>query len=248
MGVTTEDVQRLLQLQAQDRVLDTLQASIDKIPVDVEAVRDSLAADKARVAEAKDKYNKLQLSKKEKEMSLSQKEDAIRKHGVELNLVKTNDAYRALQTEIEKAKSDVGDLETDILTLMDEIDQAARGEKEAAAALKETEGRAEQRIRVLEAEKEKLSAEAAQKASARDSLARAIPPDVLRTYQFLRKKRQGVAMAPVNGTMCGACRITILPQSLVELTRGNKLITCENCQRILYRPESVPAVPHPAQP
>ncbi|MBI4386170.1 MAG: hypothetical protein HY551_02190 [Elusimicrobia bacterium] len=239
MALTKEEIPKLLQLQTQDRLLDSLQASINKIPKDIQALQDSLDAEKSRVAELKNKANKLQIEKKEKEISLAQKEEAIRKHGQELNHVKTNEAYRALQVEIDKAKSDVSELETAILLLMEQVDSTSREEKKAAAALKDAEAKAQKEIQSLEAEKSKLSAELTEKRSTRDSLAQAIAPEVIKIYDHLRARRQGIALAPVNATMCGACRITLLPQSLVELTRGNKLVACESCQRILYRPESI---------
>jgi len=65
-----------------------------------------------------------------------------------------------------------------------------------------------------------------------------IPDDAARQYDYLRKRKSdGEALSKITGTMCGACRLTVPPQSVVEVAKG-RLVTCESCQRILYRDET----------
>jgi len=45
------------------------------------------------------------MQRKEKEGEMAQKEEAIRKHGTELNQVKTNDAFKAILKEIDDKKA-----------------------------------------------------------------------------------------------------------------------------------------------
>lgn len=245
MNLNREALQQLIKLQAQDKVIDALQTAIEKVPVDIAAVKKELEAEKAKMTEAKTKLTKLQLAKKDKELEMSQKEEAIRKHGNELNSVKSNDAYKALLSEIEKAKAAVSDLETAILQIMEDLDQAAKEEKAEQAKVKEVEAKAQTEIKSLEEHQAKLTAEAAQEKSKREALTGGIPADVMKLYDHLRKRNKGVALAVVQGTICGACKITILPQSLIELTKGSKVISCESCQRILYNAET-PAEHQPA--
>src|SRR6266700_559637 len=101
MNLTKDQLQQLVRLQEADSYLDAIQAQIDKIPVDIQAVEAALESEKSHMAELKSKSQKLQMAKKESENELSQKEEAVRKHHQELNLVKTNEAYKALQSEIE---------------------------------------------------------------------------------------------------------------------------------------------------
>ena len=48
------------------------------------------------------------------------------------------------------------------------------------------------------------------------------------------QKKQGLALVPVEGEVCSACRIEIRPQLLNELELKENLVVCENCSRILY--------------
>lgn len=243
MAAIKDILRQLIKLQEHDRALATLEASIEEIPVRIRDLQERLESEKTRLADAKSQSTRLQLSKREKELSLRQKEEAIRKHNTELNQVKTNEAYKALQVEIDKAKSEVSDLETDILTIMEELDHASREEKSVVAALKEIEAKTQAEIRVLETKKAGLTTQASADHAKRDALAAEIPAETIKLYDHIRKRKQGSALSAVNGNMCGVCRITLMPQSLVDLARGTRFVTCEACQRIIYNPELVAETP-----
>jgi len=68
----------------------------------------------------------------------------------------------------------------------------------------------------------------------RKELTAKIPPAVLTNYERIRKGRGGVAIAEAVDSRCSRCRITLRPQFLQELKKGEKIMTCESCQRILY--------------
>ncbi len=57
----------------------------------------------------------MQKLKKEKEMELAAREEKIKNNNLELNSVKSNDAYKALLTEIDNAKIEKTAFEDEIL-------------------------------------------------------------------------------------------------------------------------------------
>ncbi len=238
MSLTKDGARQLLQLQEQDKAIDALQAAIDKIPLKINEIRGQMESRKSRLAETRSKSNASLLRKKEKESLLSEKEAGIKKHHQELNQVKTNEAFKALQTEIDKAKAEVGDLETEILTIMEELDALAAEEKRVASEIKESDAKAQGEIAALEKEKSELEARAQGERGKREGLFAGLPEDVLKRYEYLRKRKpDGVALAPLRKNLCGACRISLPPQMTVEVMKGS-MVTCESCQRILYIPEA----------
>ncbi|MCI0664878.1 MAG: C4-type zinc ribbon domain-containing protein [Acidobacteria bacterium] len=54
------------------------------------------------------------------------------------------------------------------------------------------------------------------------------------TYERLSKTRSGLALAEARDWSCLACRMTIRPQVFSDIRRGETIITCESCGRILY--------------
>jgi predicted nucleic acid-binding Zn-ribbon protein len=57
---------------------------------------------------------------------------------------------------------------------------------------------------------------------------------LIREYNFIRSRRQGVGISPVSKGNCGVCHMQIPPQQFNELLRGDKLMHCPSCKRIIY--------------
>ena len=46
--------------------------------------------------------------------------------------------------------------------------------------------------------------------------------------------RDGIAMAEARNGACSACLMALRPQIMAQVRRGEEVITCDNCNRILY--------------
>ncbi|MDD5657235.1 MAG: C4-type zinc ribbon domain-containing protein [Elusimicrobia bacterium] len=237
MPLTKEDIHKLVDVQRDDAGLDKLQAEMDVIPRRIAGLRDGLEGAKAKSAQAKAKTQTFEKKKKEKELELAAKEEAVRKHSMELNQVKTNDAFKALQAEIDRDKAAGGQIETEILEAMEGIDASRREEKAAAAECKEAEARAAAEIGGLEKELAALKARHDAMRAQRDQAASGLPDEMMRVYNHARMRGKLDAIVPVDGGNCSACRISLAPQMIVEVTKAKSLVVCESCQRILYKAE-----------
>ncbi|MFA6093783.1 MAG: C4-type zinc ribbon domain-containing protein [Elusimicrobiota bacterium] len=237
MPVTKDDLAKLVALQEYDRTLDALRVEISGIPGRIAALNSEAEAERGALAEAKDKSARLVIKRKEKENQMAQKEEEARKYGRDLNSVKTNEAFRALQTEIDRCKAAAGEIETEILLIMEEGDQLVREEKEKTASLKAAEVRVQEKVKVLESCKAEAEAKLAEEKARRDAYAAGIPAEMVSQYDAIRVRRSGVAVSRLDGKTCGACRMNQPPQAMVNVAKGTKLVLCESCQRILYSPE-----------
>ena len=68
----------------------------------------------------------------------------------------------------------------------------------------------------------------------RAELAGSVAPAVRQLYERIRKGRRGVAVAEAVDGRCSACNLTLRPQLSQDLKRGEEIVSCESCQRILY--------------
>jgi hypothetical protein len=54
-------------------------------------------------------------------------------------------------------------------------------------------------------------------------------------YNRISKRiRDGIAVAEARNGACMACFMSLRPQAMAEVRRGQEVITCDNCNRILY--------------
>jgi len=238
-------IDMLLKLQLKDSAIDALRRQSAEIPEQITEVQDEFNAIKEETRLKQENYKKHLLRKKELEASLAEKEALIKKHERELNEVKTNDAYKALQNEIAAAKKESDSIETEILSCMDEIDSASKQEKDLVSGLKKEEENSQLKIKTLEAQKAGLDSKISSLEEERQTFVSAIAPDALKRYDKLRSQRNGTALSEAkkqgNNFICSQCNMLLRPQDVVNLTKKDQFVPCESCQRILYLKETADA-------
>ncbi len=237
-----ESIKSLLAVQERDLELDKLRAEVTAIPGKITGLKKQIQDSKTAFENSKKELTQFQLSKKQLDLDLDQQESAIRKHSNELNAVKTNDAYRALMGEIDKAKRDKSTLEDQILQVMEQIDQAAKTWKEREAAAKGMEGEFQTQIADLENTQKMLEAQISDKSVVRDHSLSELPKALADQYQRLRDNKHSAVIVPIRNEQCGGCHMTVSQNLINETRRGQKILVCESCSRIVYL-EEVPVTP-----
>ncbi|MFC1530184.1 zinc ribbon domain-containing protein [Gemmatimonadota bacterium] len=69
--------------------------------------------------------------------------------------------------------------------------------------------------------------------SERDALTVHLDDGLKRIYNRVKEGKQGTAVVPVVRGACGGCYNRIPPQTITEIRRAERPITCENCGRIM---------------
>jgi uncharacterized protein len=73
----------------------------------------------------------------------------------------------------------------------------------------------------------------------RSELVSKVPADVLRRYEMIRSKRQGIGVAAIKDSTCSGCFVVLAPQQVIAIQRAEDFAQCPRCQRILYSPEAI---------
>ena len=55
--------------------------------------------------------------------------------------------------------------------------------------------------------------------------------------RLAQRSRDGVAVAEVVGGACSACYMHLRPQVQLNVKKGDEIVVCENCSRIMYMPK-----------
>ncbi len=229
-----EQLKFLVDLQEIDKVIDCLKKKQSSLPEQIEKIKLSIEEEKKKIEEAKKSLTQLQLDKKNQEIELDTGEQAMKKHLNELNLVKTNEAYKILISEIEKTKNEKNRIEEEILELMQKIEDANLEVKKFTEISKEEEEKKEKEIKVIEEEIVKVAQEISEKEKERETFAAKVSGPLETRYTKIRKSKEGLAVVPIEEEHCGGCRMRLPPHLINEVYRDQNLVTCEVCSRILY--------------
>jgi len=148
--------------------------------------------------------------------------------------VKSPKELSGLEQEVQLLKRRQVEVEDETLEVMSQLETAnARLDRE-----KKEMGRLEMGWREEQAELKEKQAELSSRLSLlmerRESLQAAIDPEDLATYEDLRRRkgRQGVAL--VQNEVCQGCGVVVSTSKVTRLLRGEELVHCVNCERILY--------------
>ncbi len=207
--------------------LDTLRGRLSELEAKLKADREHLGAiEKLRndyVGEVRNMMNQVELSRDKMNRARNERE--------------ANAAQRELE-ELRKLVRDredeIGKLTTDADASRQQIDTTDAEAKKIGAELGETEGAATTRLGEVEAKR-------AERAAARELLAKKIPPVTYRRYEMVRVKRGSGLASTTDGT-CRACHMALPPQLFHRLRREPLLDQCPSCNRIIYFTAVAPPV------
>jgi hypothetical protein len=244
MAVDTKVLKIFIELQQRDLALDALRAERRALEPETEQAKSELLSRQSGLTAHRDAHKKLLLRRKELERELQEKEAEIKKHQGELNNVKTNDAYRALQTEINALKARADEAETAILSNMEEAEASAEKEKQLSAGFARDEKIAAQKLDALKEKAAGLDARIASALHERANLLAGVCADeLLAKYEYLRANREGLAVCGIKqaptGAICLACNMRLPPHISMDLRKRGEVVQCDSCQRILYTKETI---------
>ena len=228
------DVQKLIDLQEVDARISALRAEIAALPKEVAQIEAKLAGSKAAVEKAQNSIKADDTARRKHESDIKDQQEKISKYRDQSLKVKTNQEYKALLSEIEHAEGEIRKLEDKILEIMVAADLRKEGLKQAEGVLKADTAQNEKEkshAREQTAEDEKQLAELT---AQRNQLRIGISDEALVHYDRLLKSR-GSALAAVRGDqMCSACRVLLRPQVHQDVMKGDEILICDSCKRILY--------------
>ncbi|MDR1696244.1 MAG: C4-type zinc ribbon domain-containing protein [Endomicrobium sp.] len=230
-----QDLELLYNLQEYDIKIAALRNHIAGVPGIIAARQKEIEDRKADTEAKKKNFVDLSSLKKEKEAVLDAKEKAVAKNSAELNSIKSNDVYKAMLLEIEKAKADKSAVEDEILELMVKMDAEAPVVKNAENELREFEQKMKSEISEIENSAKKDEESIADIEKKREEYKHKVNQKILDQYERIREGRDGQGIVLIDGESCGGCGMVLRPQLINQAQKCHDLVFCDNCSRILLK-------------
>ncbi len=139
-----------------------------------------------------------------------------------------------LERETTHLKQRLGALEEEALQAMEQVDEKSTALDTAERLLREMESAWQETQAQLSAERDDLQRRLAVLRRERQQLARTLSASALRTYDYMRQLKGDTAVAQLKGGVCQGCRVSVSKNKVREVHAGNTLVSCGNCDRILY--------------
>jgi hypothetical protein len=234
-------MERLVELSRLDARLAAFQHELVEIPRRRAQMAEARAAGEQRIAAAREAVASSEAAQRRAEADLQDHEAQLARLEGQQHQVKTNDAFRALLGEMDRARAAMSDCETRILEAMD-ASLTASAERDLAERQARAEaGRLESEENALAEREALLARETAELRAARERVCAGIDREPLERYQKVAARRQP-AVVLVFEESCSGCRVDIPPQLYIEVLKAKRLVSCESCHRILLPREKLSAL------
>jgi hypothetical protein len=229
------ELSHLIALQNADTNIRRLQAEIESIPerrAEIEIEFDQRASE-IRALEKRRDDGRQERTRLESEI-FEQKQRAER---ADRNLMaaKKPEEYTAAIREADAARKQISAFETQILEQMEIVEQAEKDLAERAPEVEKLGADMKARFNSFDEQVRTQQQQVETARTERERLMNELPKTTSAMYKrIVSRIRDGVAMAEARNGACMACYMALRPQVMSEVRRGDEVITCDNCNRILY--------------
>jgi uncharacterized protein len=235
--VTAEDLHGLLALQELDSAADLIAVRRRTMPERqaVEAIEARLRDLRQAAAARNETRQKLEGEQAELEAELAGADARDRDLAARLRTIFVPREAEAVMAEQRSLAARRAELEDVILERMEQLAALDDEEHDAGAVRDVATTELAAAEEVLAAAEHDLDAQLAAIAARRGELH--VPDELLRRYDALRPRFDGVAVARLEGGRCGGCHLSLSTSELDRIRHepADALIECEHCGRLLVR-------------
>jgi len=229
-----EHIAQLIILQGIDLQIDTIDNEIKSEQNTLDERITALAKREQNISELTEKIAALEKEKRDFEGLASDKLDHVKDRQSKMMQVQTGREQTALLKEIEDGKKNVKENEEKIVALMEKIENLIAQIEEEKNLLKGEKVLVEEEKEKVRAAIEAINKGKKSKDSERQNQAKTIEARLLKKYDTLRAHRNGLAVANVLQGVCQGCFMSLPPQKYNILLKGDQMLECPSCQRIIY--------------
>ncbi|MFO8088216.1 MAG: C4-type zinc ribbon domain-containing protein [Desulfatiglandaceae bacterium] len=229
-----EQLSRLIDLQAFDKHLMAIANEKRQYPAKLKALDQKITEMHTEVKNAEIELEALKKEHRNMDQEIATIDAKIQKSNDKLSQIKSNKEYQAALKEIDDFQTEKQRREDRSIELMERIEDSERNQAEKISESKELTKAVEKERAQLKKHEQKLEKTFKSFLSQRKALCSDIDDSLLKHYEQLLKRKGGLAVSAVMKGVCQCCHLAIPPQKFNELIKGEKMMSCPHCMRIIY--------------
>ncbi len=229
-----EEISKLIALQELNTEMSSFDQNIEEKQRELTDREQSILDKEAAINQCRERAKELEQRQRDINAAHDDAGTRIKERQSKMMQVQTSREHQALLKEIEDAKKLIKDTEAQLLQV---IEQAEQAEAEAVELENICAGEKEllaEEIKKVEAAVKKLNTRRKTVFNKHTKLSKDIQGSLMKRYDKLLKKRNGIAVVQVIDGVCQGCFMAIPPQQYNEIRKGDQMHSCPTCQRIFY--------------
>ena len=231
------DIEILCDLQILDNKIKEAKKEKERLPKEIQEFENKFNLEQDSEKNIKQRLEQNLQQQKKLELEIATNNQDINRYENQLLTIKTNKEYKALNSEITHHKEKNAEIEEQLIELLEAESTLENERTNILELLAKDEKLLEEEKKKITIRIEKLSNKIDKQEQKKIELSKKIPDILFRRYCRLIEHKDGKAISEIDNGICSGCHFRIRPQILVEVAKSDKIITCENCSRILIVPK-----------
>ena len=232
------ELSQLIELQELDLEIQRVADRLARIPAERDQTENEFNQYAAEFLDLKSRYEKTLEDRKQLESELATTQQHHDKYKQDLMRVRNEKEYTTALREIDATKKQASALEGEILKRMEETEKLEGELSVGAPDIERKRGEVDLLLVTLDKERDETGKLFDSLNQRRRQLSGQLPISLFSTYDRMSRTRRGQALAQVRNGICTACRMKVRPKVFSDVRKGDQMVTCESCGRILYyRPD-----------
>lgn len=230
-----EELAKLIDLQITDTNIRRLKKAIDSSETRRAGLEQEFEQHAFTIREIQKRRDDLNAERAANEKEIAENKTYLERADRNLKHAQNQKEYETAMREMDALQKQVGTHETKVVELMGSIEEVEKELETRADEINTLDSKRDEALATFSTEVEANRAELATEEAKREAVFVTLPANMAAVYNRLaQRSRDGIAVAEVINGSCSACNMALRPQMNVEVKKGNEIITCENCSRILY--------------
>lgn len=148
--------------------------------------------------------------------------------------VKKMDEFNALTQELSTSSKEKHLIETKLSDLMDGLSTEEELLLSLQASFKKTADEGDSIEKEIHESVTKINEEGTLLLQEREGLIKSTSTEMFKIYERLIKNKRDRVIVPIENRTCSGCHILLTPQHENLVRKGDRLVFCEHCSRLLY--------------
>ena len=235
-----KQIEQLVVLQMVDKEIVALESEIEQAPRELADLEQQLDSIRERVASVDERLDLLKQQQSKLDFEIEEDASRIKKSKNKLMMVANTKEYHAMMREMDSMEKLNRLREEEKVSVMEELERQREARKEADEEMVAVKTDYDAKKTSLDARLAEANKRLTGLVTQRNKAGKEVPPPILGRYEFIRSRMANPVIVPVQDTICQGCFIAIPPQTYNELQKGKQILSCPNCQRLIYWHEHKP--------
>jgi uncharacterized protein len=230
-----EDLDKLIDLQETDTNLRLLKKQLDTAETRRAEIEQEFEQHASSIRGIQGRRDTLQATRADLERQIAENKTYLERAERNLKHAQNQKEYETAMRETDALQKQITAFETQIVEIMEEVEGVEKELEERSEEISTLDSKRAAALAEFEKELARNRAEFDKKTKHRQEAFVTLPDRLASIYNRLaQRSRDGIAVAEVVNGSCSACYMSLRPQVQLEVKKGDQIITCESCTRIMY--------------